>query len=307
MRRRLALAIILAVCTTTSAQSPQLASFGSSTLWSIPDETFGGWSGIEVDENGEGFIAISDRGLITSGRLLRNSKGWIVGVEPGPILTINGTDGAPLARYFDDSEGLAIAPDGTVYISFESEHRVMSFPDATADMGTDLPRADGFADMQNNSSLEALAIDAEGALYTMPERSGKLSRPFDVYRFKDGEWTIPFTIERRGDFLPTGADIGPDGRFYLLERALSESQLGFATRVRRFDMTEEGITNEVTLLTTEPRMHDNLEGISVWQDALGDMHLTMISDDNHKFFQVNEIVEYVVRVDAGLDRATKTD
>lgn len=41
-------------------------------------------------------------------------------------------------------------------------------------------------------------------------------------------------------------------------------------------------------------MHDNLEGISVWQDPDGRIRLTMISDDNFMVFQRTEIVEYAV-------------
>lgn len=295
MRRCLALAIaVLALAPATPAQSPQPARFGSSTLWSIADEAFGGWSAIEVEPDGAGFTAVSDRGLIVTGRLLRNSHGWLIGAEAGPILSLTHTDGEPLPRYWDDSEGLAVGPDGKVYVSFEAEHRINVYDDAAVDRATELPRAPGFAGMQNNSSLEALAIGPDGALYTLPERSGALDRPFDVYRFRDGEWTVPFTLPRRGDFLPVGADIGPDGRFYLLERMVSVSHLGFASRVRRFDLGEDGLTGEVTLLTTRPRDHDNLEGIAVWQDDLGDMHLVMIADDNHRVLQKNEIVEYIV-------------
>ena len=42
--------------------------------------------------------------------------------------------------------------------------------------------------LQDNSGLEALAIDADGALYAIPERSGDWERPFPVYRLRDGAW-----------------------------------------------------------------------------------------------------------------------
>lgn len=304
MRYRSWLSIILAALAAPALADPPQARFASNTLWSIADEDFGGWSGIEVAEDGVGFTAISDRGHIVTGRLLRNGRGWLTGVDAGPMVALSHVDGGTLPRYWNDSEGLAIAPDGRVYVSFEAEHRVNAYDDVAADRATHLPRAEGFASMQNNSSLEALAIGPDGALYTLPERSGQLDRPFDVYRYKDGEWTIPFTIPRREDFLPVGADFGPDGRLYLLERSLSTSQLGFASRVRRFDVDGDTISGEVTLLTTDPRQHDNLEGIAVWRDDLEIIHLTMISDDNFRFFQISEIVEYVV--EPGLARAHET-
>src|SRR5690606_34680041 len=98
---------------------------------------------------------------------------------------------------------------------------------------------------------------------------------FPVFRFRNGAWDQPFTLPRRGGFLPVGADIGPDGRFYLLERELS-SIFGFKSRVRRFDLSETGLTGEVTLLETASGTHDNLEGLAVWRDGAGAIRLTMI-------------------------------
>lgn len=89
-----------------------------------------------------------------------------------------------------------------------------------------------------------------------------------------------------------GADIGPDGRFYLLEREFTG--VGFRSRVRRFDMSDTALTNEITLIESHLLRHDNLEGISVWRDAAGALRLTMISDDNFNFFQRTELVEYTV-------------
>jgi hypothetical protein len=146
--------------------------------------------------------------------------------------------------------------------------------------------------MSNNSSLEALAIGPDGALYTLPERSGAPRRPYRVHRF-DGEWSVYGRIRRIDDFLPVGADIGPDGRFYLLERMFL-GVFGFATKVRRFDMSPQGFTNETELLRTKAGTHDNLEGLAVWQDEAGVIRLTMISDDNFQFFQKTEFVEYIV-------------
>jgi hypothetical protein len=143
-----------------------------------------------------------------------------------------------------------------------------------------------FVPLQNNASLEALAVDADGELYTIPERSGLATLPFPVYRLKDGVWDQPFDIPRRGAFLISGADIGPDGRLYVVERDFLG--IGFRSRVRRFDLTGG---NEELLLETSVRQHDNLEGISVWQDDTG-LRLTLISDDNYRAFQRTEIVEY---------------
>ena len=91
-------------------------------------------------------------------------------------------------------------------------------------------------------------------------------------------------------FLPVGADVGPDGRFYLLERDFTG--VGFRTRIRSF---APDFTGERLLLEAANATHDNLEGISVWTDPEGDLRLTLISDDNFRFFQRTEIVEYRLR------------
>jgi hypothetical protein len=300
MRRRLASALILAglaglalrLSGSSHAQAPSRLDFVGSYTWQIDDPAFGGFSGLEVGDDGSTFTTISDRAHVLTGAFLR-SGAVITGVTAGTILPILDSKGHPLGGSNGDSEGLAIAPDGTIYISFEGNHRVARYapPMSKADV---LPRPREFRRFQTNSSLESLAIDSEGTLYTMPERSGSISKPFAVWRYRDGRWDQPFSIPRRGDFLPTGSDFGPDGRFYLLERQ-TNGILGFSTRIRVFLISGDQIGGEETLLETAPGAYDNLEGISVWRDAQGAIRLTMISDDNFRFFQKTEIVEFRLR------------
>ena len=94
-------------------------------------------------------------------------------------------------------------------------------------------------------------------------------------------------MPRRGRFLPVGLDFGPDGNLYLLERDFAG--VGFRSRVRRFG-PDGGA--EQTLLQTRTGQFDNLEGISVWRDRRGGLRLTMVSDDNFRFFQQTQIVEF---------------
>ncbi len=180
-------------------------------------------------------------------------------------------------------------------MSFEGIHTVFRFADLDQPAMA-LPRHRDFAGMIANASLEALAIGPEGALYTLPERSGHLARPFPIYRYADGAWHKVATLARRDDFLPVGADFGPDGLFYLLERRFSLIR-GFASRVRRFRLDAGGIDGGEVLFESRAGRYYDLEGLSVWRDAEGRIRLTMISDDNFSFLQSTEIVEYVVRED----------
>ena len=262
------------------AQAQYLDSF----TWESGEEGFGGFSALEIARDGSVIFALTDRGMYTTARLIREN-GRITGIAAATLTPLSGPDGQPLNRRIIDSEGAAMAPDGRLWISFENEHVIRAFAHIGAP-GTKIPVPESFAQLQTNSSLEALAIGPDGALYTMPERSGRIDRPFPVWRYRDGRWDTAFSLPRRGDFLTAGADVGPDGRLYVLEREFNG--FGFRSRVRRFNLDGSG---EETLLESRLLEHDNLEGISVWHDGQG-LRLTMISDDNFRAFQKTEIVEY---------------
>lgn len=275
------------------AQTATLAEYRQSFRWRGSEANFGGFSGLEVSPEGRAFTAITDKGFFVTGEITRDETGRITEVTHTPPEPLRTTKGKPLPRFFNDSEGLAIAADGQSFVSFEAKHRVQSY-DELGKPSRNMPKHDDFARMQNNSSLEAIAVDAQGQLYLIPERSGNNSY-FPLYRLPPGSqtWESDWTIPRRAPYLPVGADIGPDGKLYLLERHLA-GILGFTSRVRRFDLGPHGPTNEVELLRSGLGVHDNLEGIAVWQDDQGLIRLTMVSDDNFQFFQVTELVEYVV-------------
>lgn len=277
--------------TSEQATTPQVE-YVATFIWDLNDEDFGGFSGIELDATGTEFHALSDRGTLWWGQLERDSSGRIRAISVAGNTRLKDSSGKPLlGGYVADSEGLAIGPEEEIYVSFEGLTRVVRYqtPDSPAEVLTSPPE---FKAMQRNSSLEALAVLPDGTLLTLPERSGMLTRPFPVWRWQDGSWSQPFTIRRSGQWLPVGADIGPDGRLYLLERDF-RGLLGFSSRVRRFDLGSEGVSNEQVLLTTRSLQYDNLEGISVWHDGRG-IRLTMISDDNQYVLQRTELVEYRV-------------
>ncbi len=294
MRRRPFLAVaaglVLLAGLEGSASPAPPAGFLGDYRWDISDPLFGGWSGLRLSPDGSRLTALSDHGAFIQGRIKRDTKGKIIGITAGAIQPLKGTSQAPLAAGRTDSEGLEIAPDGTAYISFEGVARVLKYR-KLGGIAENLPSHPDFATMQINSSLEALAMDASGALYTLPERSGRLDRPFPVYRFRAGKWDKTLSIRRDDSYLPVDADFGPDGKFYLLERQF-RGLSGFSTRLRRFDLTAKGFVNETLLLQTPVGLYDNLEGLSIWRNASGDLTATMISDDNFAFFLKTEIVEY---------------
>ena len=137
----------------------------SSYDWQMDDPLFGGFSAIEVAADGSGFVALTDRASVARGTIKRDGDS-IIGVDLEEFRRLLGPTRAPLADKFSDSEGLAIGADGRLFVSFESEHGLRRFDDVDRP-GTVLVTTQAFVDLQHNSSLEALAIGADGALYTL--------------------------------------------------------------------------------------------------------------------------------------------
>src|SRR5215217_3216011 len=100
---------------TTGSEAVYLGTY----VWNEGWEGFGGFSGLVLSPDGLGFTALSDRILLVSGRLSRNAQGVVIDVDSGPPEPLLDTEGGLLRGARADSEGLAIGPDGTVWISFE--------------------------------------------------------------------------------------------------------------------------------------------------------------------------------------------
>ncbi|MGR3796204.1 esterase-like activity of phytase family protein [Vannielia sp. SX4] len=298
MRRRSKLGLsltALALCTGLALAAGQSGRVVSVSLGASDEAArFGGFSGIEVSDDGTRFWALSDRAALAEGRLIRNESGKLTGLEVERHARLIDPDGHLVDGYESDAEGLARRANGRFYISFEGYHRVWTYRGDDIMEGGEaawLPRHPDFKNMQRNSALEALAIDAEGALYTLPERSGSYSRPFPVYRYADGAWAKAGAVERQGEWLPVGADFDDKGRLTLLWRHFTG--YGFSSRITRHEMTGKIWPSEV-LYETNPLTHGNLEGLSLWRDAGGQLRAVMVSDDNFKGYQRSEIVEVLL-------------
>ena len=290
MRRRSRLqlaALALCVSALPALAEPQWL---GSVMLSAGVDGFGGFSGIEVDETGTQMTAVSDKGLVMRGRITRDASGAPTGLEDTQFTQLTDGRGERMPEWRSDAEGLAIDARGRMYVSFEGDSGRVWRYDVFGGPATELRGPDGFNALQGNSGLEAIAIAANGTVYTLPERSGRLDRPYPVWRLRNGRWDQPFGIPRRPPHLAVGLDIGPDGRLYLLERDFSG--LSFSTRIRRFDLGPNGVSGETVLLETPKGTHMNLEGLAIWEDASGAIRATMIADNNFRSFLSTDLIEY---------------
>jgi len=262
-------------------------------VWTGSDEDFGGFSGIEISADGRSYTALSDRGTVRWGSIDRDSQGRIRSLSTAGRARLQDSTGTKLKPgYLGDAEGLAIDSEGRMFVSFEGLDRIARFddPDGPA---VRIPAGPDFGSLRRNAGLEALAVTPDGDLLTIPEDWSRDEPGFPVWRFRDGVWSTPFFIPRDNGWAPVGADVGPDGKLYVLERDFRGLR-GFASRVRRYAFDEDSIGPPEPILETSLMQFDNLEGIAVWADGQG-IRLTMISDDNFLFVQRTELVEYRIR------------
>jgi hypothetical protein len=256
------------------------------------DPLFGGLSAIEMSDDGGQLTLMSDQGSFTTGIVARNSAGQITAVTLAPFARLKALGDAPLGAGRNDSEGLAIGAYGISYISFEGVARLLRYtrldgPAENLEGHPDFPR------LQINSALEALAIDSDGTLYTMPERSGAVERPFPIYRLRAGVWDTALSLPRTDGFMPVSADFGPDGRLYILLRQF-HGLMGFSSKLIRTTVGEDALGPIEVLFETPIGLHDNLEGLSVWRDGTAHLRASMVADNNFLPFLSTGIVEYTL-------------
>jgi len=241
--------------------------------------------------DGVNVMLISDHGFLVTGRLIRGYGQQITGFQLQQRVPLLDEFGVPLQGSLNDAEGLAIGRNGRFYVSFEQHNRVDSFARIGAP-AEHLGAHRDFTRLRSGRGLEALAIDRNGTIYAIPERPARATYGFPSYRLQNGEWTGSFRLPEDGAFLPVGADFGPDGLLYVLER--EQGARGFRSQVRRFQIRGRAISEARVIMRSEYGQFANLEGLSVFRDRSGRIRLLMISDDDRNSGHPTEFIDVVV-------------
>ena len=183
------------------------------------------------------------------------------------------SDGTPLPKWRADAEGVAIGPGDKLHITFEGDHRAARYDGARGVSSAPAPTDLG---LPKNGGLEALAVDAGGTLWAIPETARGTG--FPLLRLTGSRWEAAGALHASGGYLPVGADFDAAGALYVLERKFSF--LRFQGRVRRLTLGPGGIEGIETVWEGAPGAYDNLEALVVIEGGGQPKSLLMISDDN---------------------------
>lgn len=248
------------------------------------------FSGIAT-RDGTDIYLLSDHGFVVRGRLQRGYDGQIGGFDVRQVAVLSDPQGLPLGSAHRIAEGLSVAADGRLYVSFAEHNRVVTYPRLGAPaqaMGTHVD----FERLRIGRGLEAVAVARDGSVYAIPEMAARATYGFPSYRWRNGDWEGSFRLPMEGQFLPVGAEFGPDGLLYVLERTGYGSSL--RSQVRRFGINGRAISAPQVVMRSEPGQFGNLEGLAVFRDWNGRIRLLMVSDDDFGASGRSEIIDVVL-------------
>lgn len=235
---------------------------------------FGGLSGLLVRDHR--LYAVTDQGW-WFGASLKEEEGRLR-LENARLAPMRAPGGGTWDKAGGDAEGLAWL-DSRLAVSFERDHRIMLLRDSGRLGATIQPRA--FEQFPTNQGLEALATLPDGRLLALSESTDAGGVAVFVV---DADGTIAESrLPKLGRHAVTGADVGPDGRLYLVLRHFVPL-IGVSARIVRYALGPDGLPNPASVETLASfEQHDgidNMEGIALEPAADGGLRLWLISDDN---------------------------
>ncbi|SMX46504.1 esterase-like activity of phytase family protein [Actibacterium lipolyticum] len=251
--------------------------------WHVDHDEFGGFSGILVEDGGRALSALSDHGTLFTGVIERSGR-EITGISEATAHALN-DPGKPFTPFQRDAEGLARAPKGELIVVFESYTRVKKYTQLGR-RARSLHHWEAFKELFGNESFESGSYLPDGRLVVFVEGSGE-GETTDAYTYDDIFWDGPYKFPTSDGFAISGADLGPDGRLYILDRKFSITK-GFTSRIRSFALDAEEMT-ERTLF--EGKL-GNAEGIAVWENDEGEATITLITDNGFGKREKTYLIEF---------------
>lgn len=250
------------------------------------DDTFGGYSGMEVDPDGKGLWAISDLGHWLRLDFTLDDNGLPRGVASARLLPLNDAEGRPLGRKRDsDAEALRRGVDGKWLVAFERSHRIWSYAEPGGVAASALPLPPAVADQPANGGIEAMAVLPDGSLLLLSEEH-MFGQDNAAWLWRDGRWHDRLWPVS-GDFHPTDATALPNGDVIVLERYYTPF-VGPKARLKRLPaagLADTRLKPETLAEWARPVSVDNMEALDARRAADGSTWLYVMSDDNRNRLQ----------------------
>jgi YD repeat-containing protein len=258
---------------------------------SSDDDRFGGWSAIEVSEDGARLLALSDNASWMTARFAYDGDGRLSGLTDIDITPMLDSDGRLLEGDAADAEGLAPLGGGSYAVSFERQHRIERYEigadwSAIATAAAEpLPAPPGAERLRNNAGIEALAVSGE-ALWAGVEYPLVEGQPYTLWRFDPADETAApraLALALTAGFGLTALAPDGEGGLFVVERFYARN-VGNRIRIGRLSVEtlNEGSGPIMPELVAEisPEMTvDNIEAIAL-AEVDGEPRLFLMSDDN---------------------------
>jgi hypothetical protein len=270
-----------------------------------PNGDLGGISGLIIRDNGTSLLGILDVGSWLTADLTYRT-GILNGLENASLTPLLGAPGEKLfGKDATDSEGLGLANNGDILVSFERDHRIAryDFRESGAQArATYIAIPEESKNFTDNKGLESI-----GQFPTETPLGDKILTIAERYLDGDGNHTgwliaegdpVKLQFARVEDFDITALTILPDGRLILLERAFS-LLFGPAMRLRLIEQSElradQIIIGRELMRADTLKTIDNMEGLANHVSADGETILTLVSDNNFRSFQRTLLMQFALR------------
>lgn len=273
----------------------------------LEDERFGGWSALDISEDGQRLLAVSDSGYWMTASLAYDGDA-LVGLSDPHITAILDEAGEPLSGNFADSEGLADLGNGAYAVSFEREHRIWRY-----ELGADWSGVDnalpepmrtplGTEALSNNAGMEGLAVIDDWLWSAQEHTTGDAP----VHIFSRTSLTDPeatgnaYLVAMEPDFGVTELEADGAGGLYILQRFWARD---VGNRIQIFHLSAEQIADAANITELTPMLLaaiepgemtvDNFEGLAVIE-VEGEQRLFLISDDNYNDTQRTLLLSFAL-------------
>ncbi|MFN3232293.1 MAG: esterase-like activity of phytase family protein [Alphaproteobacteria bacterium] len=250
---------------------------------------FGGISGLAVSPDGGQLLALTDRASWLAFKPVLKG-GRLTGLADSQVRFVRNKDGGKWDKEEQDSEAVAVSPEGYALVSFERNHRIMRFDladpnDVTTAMASKAapgPAIPGLRYLPNNGGLESLVFLDANRLLAVTEQAEMANGHLSGWLIQDGE-AKRLGYRTRHGYVPTDMTLLPNGDVLTVERHFT-LLTGVSARlcIIARDSIEPGAVLECDQIAelSPPVSVDNMEAIAAYENEAGETIIFLASDDN---------------------------